>query len=56
LTFVLPTRYRPAKDQLFPVASNHAFGEIAVFTNGNVTPYLGSTAFVSLTNISFDKA
>lgn len=49
----LPTGYRPAKEEIFSVVSNNAFGRVDVFVNGDVTLLVGSNAFASLDGISF---
>jgi hypothetical protein len=56
IIFVLPTGYRPAKDTFRSVVSNHAWGELVVYSTGNVVAYLGSTTWFCLDGISFDPA
>jgi len=54
--FTLPTGYRPAKQQVFAVASNGAFGEVIVAADGTVTPQVGSNVWFSLSGITFKAA
>lgn len=52
--FTLPEGYRPLQNRLFPVASGGYFGQIAVFTDGQVFFFVGYTnPYVSLEGISF---
>lgn len=52
--FTLPEGYRPLQNRLFPVASGGYFGQIAVFTDGQVYFFVGYTdPYVSLEGISF---
>jgi hypothetical protein len=52
--FTLPEGYRPIENRIFPVASGGYFGQIAVFTDGQVYFFVGYTdPYVSLEGISF---
>lgn len=54
--FTLASGYRPANDEIFPVASNDAFGEVIVKADGTVVVFVGDATFVSLSGISFRAA
>jgi len=51
--FVLPAGYRPSKILLFPAASNNAFGDVKIESDGSVKPYVGSNVWFSLEGIIF---
>jgi hypothetical protein len=51
--FNLPAGYRPAQNRNFGTVSNNAFGYVNVSLNGNVTPVVGSTVYLSLDGIYF---
>jgi hypothetical protein len=53
VAFALPSGYRPAQLRLFVVPSNNAFGDIIIYTNGNVVIHTGSTTWVSLDGVTF---
>lgn len=50
--FILPVGYRPPKKLLFSTASNDAYGQIAVFANGEFLPEVGNNTWFSI-NCSF---
>lgn len=52
--FVLPVGYQPLAALLFPCASNAAYGELMISTNGSCTPAVGSSVSFSLDGINFD--
>jgi hypothetical protein len=51
--FNLPSEYRPASNRNFGTVSNAAFGYVSVSFNGNVTPVVGSTTYISLDGMYF---
>lgn len=51
--FILPEDHRPAKEMTFAVASNGAYGQVAVQVDGNVIPAVGSSTWISLDGITF---
>ena len=51
--FTLPSGYRPAAQLSFAVASNGAFGEIDIKSNGEVVVITGDNTSVSLDGIRF---
>lgn len=51
--FTLPTGYRPAFPESFATTANTAFGEVRVYADGQVVLIGGSTAYVSLSGVSF---
>jgi hypothetical protein len=51
--FTLPAGYRPQYNEIFPAASNNAYGQVSVSTAGDVTASVGSTAWITLNGISF---
>ncbi len=51
--FTLPVGYRPAFPESFAVTANTAFGELRIDTAGQVFLVAGSTAYVSLSGVSF---
>ena len=53
--FTLPAGYRPVtSEQDFVVNSNGLFGTVVVFSDGAVTPVVGSTTYVFLDGVEFD--
>lgn len=54
--FTLPSGYRPASYHAFACASNNAYGQAHVDTNGNVFIIVGSATWFSLDGISFRAA
>lgn len=51
--FTLPSAYRPSGRLSFSVASNGAFGQVDVLTNGDVTIQVGSNTWLALDGIQF---
>lgn len=51
--FTLIAGQRPPADIGFPVNSNGAYGWVSITAAGVVTPVIGNTAYVDLSNISF---
>lgn len=51
--FTLPPGFRPTATEIFPSVSNGAFGAVSVTAGGVVTPFVGSTAYVTLSGIHF---
>lgn len=49
----LPAGYRPPYELIFSVASNNAYGEVRVATNGDVVPVIGNNGWVSLDGLHF---
>lgn len=54
--FTLPTGFRPTEQWIFGVASNNAYGEVRVASDGTVKAPQGATAWVSLDGIVFNTA
>lgn len=50
--FTLPVSYRPAKQEVFPVWANFAFGTVIVFPDGGVSAFSG-TNHMSLDGLTF---
>lgn len=51
--FTLPAGYRPPAREIFGTVSNFAFGTVYVDTTGDVVPFNGSNAFISLDGLTF---
>ena len=51
--FILPAGYRPAKECLFAIDSNNAFGVCIVASSGGVKINAGSNAYCSLEGVTF---
>lgn len=54
--FTLPSGYRPAAEETFVVASNGAYGECVIQSDGDVTINAGSNTSFSLCGIAFRVA
>ncbi|MFA5825504.1 MAG: hypothetical protein WC825_05975 [Gallionellaceae bacterium] len=54
--FTLPAGMRPTNDQYIGTVSDHAFGEIAISSAGDVYASTGSIVWFSLAGISFQAA
>lgn len=52
--FTLPVGYRPPKNCAYAVSASGGFGELLIFSNGNVAPDAGTvTTYLTLDGISF---
>lgn len=51
--FTLPIGLRPMKINMIATTSADAFGLIAVFPDGSVSPWAGTNTWISLDGISF---
>lgn len=53
VAFTLPAGYRPQEQLVIAVASNGAFGEVVINTDGTVVPTVGSNVSFNLSCINF---
>lgn len=51
--FTLPAGFRPLANEVFAVASNTIYGQLAVKSDGTVIPAVGSNLLFSLSGVSF---
>lgn len=51
--FTLPSGYRPANVEIYPVVSNSVLGECRIEQDGDVVAYAGSNVWFCLDGISF---
>lgn len=51
--FTLPAGYRPENFEVMPTASNGAFGEVFISTNGDVKPLVGDNTWFSIDGVTF---